>query len=163
MSCIKRSKSTCSQLYCMSLNCIMLLCWYIVLNRIFQNSFAKPYFWCDCVNLLFCVSVPFTLYCFLPCEILLLDSVCVYMHGYEAPRECWCHGVGKKRCGRMSALIRPNQSHHSGTHTAHYFWLNVNSHMAKGWWSSSSSLSSFFHSLYSHLNAAAPSGLFSRM
>lgn len=46
--------------------------------------------------------------------------------------ECWCWGVGVGICGRVSVLIRPKRSHHFGTHTAHYFWLDVNSHRVEG-------------------------------
>lgn len=65
----------------------------------------------------------------------------VLLHPCVAPRKSWCRRVWVRLRGRVSALIRPNGSHHVGTHTAHYFWLDVNSHEAEGWrrWSSWSS------------------------
>lgn len=47
------------------------------------------------------------------------------------PPQCWYRGVGVRICGRVSALIRPRRSHHFGTNTVHYSWLDVNSHRAE--------------------------------
>lgn len=71
-----------------------------------------------------CLSLFSSQCCFAPS---ILPRPCV------APCECWCCGVGVRICGRVSALIRPKRAHHFGTHTAHYFWLDVNSHRAEGW------------------------------
>lgn len=72
-----------------------------------------------------------------PCPSLFSSHCCfappALLRPCVAPRESWWRGVGVGICGRVSGLIRPNRSHHFGTHTAHYYWLDVNSHEAEGW------------------------------
>lgn len=125
----------------------------------FSEGFSKaasPMCLCNSLSLCICRFRFVLLFVLFPmCSCCYFVCVCVWMKPHV---NVDAMASEKQDVGECQPLLDPTGliilAH---THTACYFWLNVNSHWAEGWgWQSSSSLPSFSES--SHLNAMAPLG-----